>query len=378
MLRRCHRVSLWSGLVLGVLAGVMFGEILRFSPAYEVAQAPVLRSALLSDVTRWEPSQEDEDLAWRKAVSRGDAHTAYLDRKAFSVLRQTISGDFVGLGARIKPVPEGLRIVEVLAQSPAAEARLCVGEVVLALNEMPAEVLGVDGFVAELHRHYADGVHLRVRGINGVERLVETGVKRMMLPSVSEVRVCAPGIAYVRAVRFQQESPKEWCRVLRRVEADRFEGLVIDLRGNPGGSLPAALECAQLYRPEGELLLSTFDLDEQQAYAYYSESPMRPRPYRIVLLVDGQTASAAEVLAGCWQQSGVATVIGQPTFGKGSVQGLIVLPNGEGAKYTRAWYALADGRFLEGQGVIPNVVVYPEAQNDRALAEAIALLSEEP
>lgn len=288
-----------------------------------------------------------------------DDYARYFPPQAMEAFQAGVSGEFVGIGVFIEDTPEGVGIVSVIPDSPAAEADL----------EPGWRIVTVDG--EDVRDEPSDGVARRVQGEEGTEVTVgfedEQGEvreltltrRRIDIPTVdTEVQ---DGLGVVRMIQFSSSTGEQFeTAVTELVEQENVGGLLLDLRGNGGGVLDQAVQVADVLMGEGPVV-RVVEADGRERELTSSDGGFTELP--VVVLVNEGSASATEILAGALKQRGRAEIVGQPTFGKGTVQTISTFANGSGAKFTTAKYFLPDGDSVEGKGIQPDRVVEgPEEQ----------------
>ncbi|MCA9980851.1 MAG: S41 family peptidase [Anaerolineales bacterium] len=284
----------------------------------------------------------------------GDPNTAYLSPEEQAAMQNAMDGELQGIGAEVQAAEDGaITIVSPFEGSPAAEAGLLPRDILREADGVP--LTGMD--VAE--------AAARVRGPAGtaVELLVErngetfniTIIRGVIdLPSVTS-EMLADNIGYIRLSRFANNTTDELNEALEEILPQANNGLILDLRRNPGGALTAVVDIADLFLPENTILIERFGDGEEVTYTADDGDFAEQIP--LVVLVDEGSASASEVLAGAIQDTGRGIVIGQDTFGKGTVQNWLPLRNGGGVRVTIARWLTPDGTWVHETGVAPDVVV---------------------
>lgn len=310
---------------------------------------------------------DDQELM--KAALRGlladlDPHSAYLEEEEAEALQEQTEGAYSGVGVEIEQRADGsILVVSPIDGTPAQRAGLRAGDVIIAIDGEP------------LARDGADAVSRDLRGEAGTEvtvTLVRTGepVPRELVMTREVIRVTSvssrllePGYGYLRISTFQVETGPQVIRQLRALtkqSGGKLDGLVIDLRSNPGGLLNAAVEAADALLDDG-LIVSTKGRLPYSNASYHAKPGDLAPGVPIIVLVDAGTASAAEVLAGALNDHDRATVMGSRTFGKGSVQTVVPLENGDSVKLTTARYFTPSGKSIQARGIQPDVIVRGEA-----------------
>ena len=289
----------------------------------------------------------------------GDRFTEYFSPENLESFNQTIAGRFSGVGLSIVPVKRGLRAVQVFAGSPAKEAGIAPGDTVVSVDG--ESIAGQSSTEATQKIKGPEGteVTLGVRdGETGEVRRLRLTRAEVALPNVSsEVeRVDGRELGYVRMLSFSEGVHALLANAVRKVERDGAEGIVLDLRGNPGGLLDEAVLSASVFLPEGEVVVSTDSRTQGESVHKTVGGNLPRRP--VVVLIDRNTASAAEILAAALADNAGSPVVGTRSFGKGVFQEEKKLANGGALKLTVGEYFTPDGvNLARSRGIHPDVKV---------------------
>ena len=300
----------------------------------------------------------------------GDPFTAYLPPAANATFSDALNGTD-GIGVTIQALAGGYVIVSVLAGGPAQAAGLRSGDLIVSVGghsvagQDPAQVVALTDGPA------GTTVTLGIRspGAAGSNTVVLTR-QNISAPTVL-ARTISPGVGMIQITEFSDTTGTEFDRALAglRAQPGGLQGLILDLRGNPGGYVASALHIVDEIAPPGPVLRITDGQGHTTTYTAPAHAAFPPT----VILVDGRTASAAEILAGTLQYTGSATLVGQKTYGKGSVQQLFSLPGGGAVKITVGYDQLPNGVSWELTGLTPNVLVPPAPSPASALPEFAAV-----
>ena len=289
--------------------------------------------------------------AVEKMVSRsGDRWSSFYTAQEYAGLQQALDGRYVGVGVSVRRIDGGrIQVAGVQAGSPAARAGLRPGDILTAIGATGCTGLPVTEVVADLRGDSVPGSPVTLRVQRGALDL-RVAVRRATLAtdSVTVVRH-EDGPTVVTVAAFTRGAGRQ----VRDAVRGSAHGVLLDLRGNSGGLVTEAVATASAFLDGG--LVATYDVHGQQRALYASPGGNTTAP--LVVLVDGGTMSAAEMLSGALQERGRALVIGSRTFGKGSVQMPSTLADGSVAELTVGHYRLPDGRSLDGVGLVPDVVV---------------------
>jgi carboxyl-terminal processing protease len=286
----------------------------------------------------------------------GDPFTTYLaPGPADQSLNAQLNG-LDGIGVEISPMAGGYVIDAVLAGGPAQAAGLHSGDLIVAVGGTPVAGRSVGQVTSAIDGPAGTAVTIEVAGPGTAPQTLRLTRTDISPPTVVGHEL-APGIGEIRISEFGSSTVGEWNRALAalRAQPGGLRGLIIDLRGNPGGYVASAIQIAGQIAPAGPLLEVTQKSGATTTYTAPAHAPFPPT----VILVNGGTASAAEILAGTLQWTHAAVLVGQRTYGKGSVQQLFPLPNGGAAKITVGLDRLPNGVSWEHTGLQPNVPVTP-------------------
>ena len=320
--------------------------------------------------------RDDETLledAIEGMVQRLDPHSSYLTGEAYAALQEATEGVFGGIGVEILEEEGRLKVVAPIDGTPAARAGLRPGDWIEAVDGESTAVVGTEAALARLRGAIGDPVTLTLRR-GGEEAPFDVTLTRALIdiPSVNH-RWLVPGLAYVRVVQFQTHTGddlKEALATLR--DAAPLNGVVLDLRNNPGGVLQSGVAVADAFL-EGGLIVETRGRGAGADERYEAQAGDLTGGAPVVVLINEGTASASEIVAGALQDHGRALLLGQRSFGKGSVQTLMPLSESRALKITTARYYTPSGRSIQAQGIVPDLVAQgmsAPAEGDRAPREA--------
>jgi carboxyl-terminal processing protease len=301
------------------------------------------------------------DGAIRGMVEALDPHSTYLDRDALRILQDDAEGRYAGIGTEIDARDGWLTVTAVLEGSPAERAGIKPGDRFLAIEGLPARDLPLDEAIRRMRGEPGTRVRVTLRRAN-VEQAIERELTREMVAvRAVDARVLNDQLVVVRLRVFQDTTGSELHRALDEATAacaskGGIAGLVLDLRDNPGGLVSAAVTVADELLEEGVIVETRGRGERVLQTEHASRAGTRPR-FPIVALVNARTASAAEILAGALRDHKRAVIVGQRTFGKGSVQNIIDLPDGSAIKLTTARYYTPAGHAIQARGIDPDIAI---------------------
>ncbi|MCS6947150.1 MAG: S41 family peptidase [Steroidobacteraceae bacterium] len=346
------------GLLIGV--GVSIGvDLLRARATRAASDDHRLLAEVLNRV-RGEYVDPIDDRTLMQHAIRGmlaglDPYSAYLDREEYDEIRAAANGSYAGVGIEVSAHARGIVVVSTLGGSPAARADLRPGDLIVGIDRRPVHG-DVEAALDRLRGKPGSTLTLAIQR-SGVDRPIELTVQRALI-EVSNVAatLIEPGFAYLRIASFSNRTAAEVAAALARYRNGRqpLRGVVLDLRNNPGGVLEAAVEVADLFLHDGVIVSA-------QGRAAGAQFRMVARPgdllpgVPIVVLINGASASAAEILAAALHDHGRAALVGRRTFGKGLVQTVIPLSDGRALKLTTSRYFRAGGAPIHDRGVEPDL-----------------------
>ena len=272
----------------------------------------------------------------------GDPYTTFLEPRDSEDLRLTTTGNYGGLGVRIDVKDDWITVVQVLPNSPAVREGLEVGDRIIEVEGESAEGWSVDKAVDTLRGEKGAPVNITIARV-GVDRPLAIRIVRDVIQVAQAQGFVLDGdIGYVTLRGFSREAKEELVATLDRLVEEGAGGLILDLRRNPGGLLPAGIDVTDLFLDRGKPVVETRSRLDEQNYLFRASSEDRYADVPIVVVVDGLSASASEIVAGALQDHDRAVVVGTTTFGKGSVQTLYGLSGNNSMKVTTArWYTPA-------------------------------------
>ncbi|MCC5884585.1 MAG: S41 family peptidase [Halomonas sp.] len=295
--------------------------------------------------------------AMRGMLSELDPHSAYLDRREFQSLRESTEGEFGGIGIEVGLEEGRLTIITPIDDTPASRAGLQARDVILEIDGNPTERLSLQESVTLMRGEPGSQIELTILR-SGQEAPLDVTLNREIIRTESvRSEMLEPGYGYLRVSQFQSRSGDQVNNAIRRMERDgALQGLVLDLRNNPGGVLQAAVAVADAFLEGGLVVYTEGRLpDTQMRFSASRETAAPDVP--LVVLINGGSASAAEIVAGALQDQRRGVIMGTESFGKGSVQQVMPLGNGEGLKLTTALYYTPNGRSIQALGIEPDVRV---------------------
>lgn len=291
------------------------------------------------------------------AQAIGDPYTVYMDKQEFTSFMESSQGSFYGIGAQLGVRDNNVTIIAPVEGSPAEKAGLKAGDIILKVDDYEVVDLNTEAVVSRVRGEEGVPVILTIQR-EGVDEPFEVEIVRAEIKTESvKGEMLEDGIGYIQITTFSDEEVSDkFSEKLNELKQQGMKKLILDLRGNPGGYLNECVEIASNFIPEGEVVTYTIDKYNKKVISNSLGGDAIGTP--LVVLVDGGSASASEVVTGALRDHEAATTIGTITFGKGIVQQLKVLPNDMGGlKVTTSKYYTPNGENIHGTGIEPDIVV---------------------
>ena len=305
--------------------------------------------------------------------SLNDPYSVYLEPKTFSQLQEQIKGSFGGLGILVGVKEQYLTVVRVYQGTPAAKEGIAAGDVITRIDERDARGIDLETAISLMRGPVGSKVSLVIsrEGVPGPLQFTLTR-EEISVPTVEGRTLPGTGIGYVAVSQFTERTADEMRDALARLNGEKVRGIILDLRDNPGGELMEAVNVAKYFVPRGPVVYIDYRMGNDQAF--YSEGHTIQLP--LVVLINGGSASAAEILAGAVKDTGAGTLVGTRTFGKGIVQTVFPLENGAGLKLTTARYLTPAKNDIHQKGIEPDVSVQPleDRSRDVQLERAVEIM----
>ncbi|WP_322521457.1 S41 family peptidase [Guyparkeria halophila] len=297
----------------------------------------------------------------RGMISELDPHSGYLDDEEFKSLRESTSGEFGGLGIQVGMKDGVLTVIAPIDDTPAKRAGLEAGDKIIRIDGELTQDMDLEEAVKIMRGKPGTDIDLTIAR-EGEKKPLEFTITRAVIKTESvRSEMLEPGLGYIRVSQFQSRTVEQMHDALDTLveenDNEALKGLVLDLRNNPGGVLDGSVEMVDAFLEEGQIVYTKGRVaDAKMSFEASSGDRLDGAP--MVVLVNGGSASASEIVAGALQDSGRALVIGEKTFGKGSVQSIMPLANGGALRLTTARYYTPSGRSIQAEGIKPDVTVH--------------------
>jgi carboxyl-terminal processing protease len=381
-----HKLKIAGWMAVGALAGALTTMQLQAVarnnmtplPLEELQQLAAVFSMIKSDYVESTDEKKLITDAISGMVTNLDPHSAYYDKKAWKEFREGTSGAFVGVGIEITMEDGLVKVVSPIEDSPAAAAGLMTNDLITKIDTMPVKGLSITEAVKRMRGEPGTDVRLQVLRRAENRSFSVTITRARIITRSVKAKTLDNGYGWIRISQFQDRTVEDFAAKLEELAAatPQLKGLVLDLRNDPGGLLDAAVAVSAVFLPADVPVVSTNGQLEESRYVfqankryYWRRSGTDPlaqleertkglfKTIPIVVLVNEGSASASEIVAGALQDYKRATIMGNQTFGKGSVQTVRALGPDTGLKITTARYYTPNGRSIQAKGIVPDVLV---------------------
>ncbi len=294
-----------------------------------------------------------------------DPHSEFMESRAYQQLEEDMSSQFGGIGVQVELRKSRVVIVAPIAGTPSDRAGIRRGDEIVRIDGAVLEDPTMDKVVEKLRGKPKSRVTVGLLRPTEKREYEVTLVRELIkTESVRDAQVLTGGVGYVQITQFTERTAEEFINVLNKFSEQGVSSLVIDLRNNPGGLLDAAVEVAEPFFKKGDLIVYTQGRGAKSRDEYRAEASEPPISVPIAVLINSGSASAAEIVAGALKDTGKAVIVGERSFGKGSVQSIFKLKNGEGMRLTTARYYTPSGVTIHEKGIEPQVEVVMSPEED--------------
>ncbi len=293
-------------------------------------------------------------------LSSLDPHSSFMPPDTYKEMKIDTKGAFGGLGIEIS-IKEGvLTVISPIEDTPAFKAGIKAGDMILKIDDKFTKDLNINDAVKRMRGQKGTKVTLTIMR-DGFDKPKEFPIVRDII-QVKSVRfhLMDNGYGYVRIAQFQEKTDDDLAKALKTMKDENkseLKGLVLDLRNDPGGLLDQAVKVADHFVPDGEMIVYTEGREKDSKMQFTAKKGGKEAAYPIVVVINGGSASASEIVAGALQDHKRAIIMGTQSFGKGSVQTIIPLPDDSGLRLTTARYYTPKGRSIQAKGITPDIVV---------------------
>ena len=368
------------GAFAGVLISLNFQAIAERRPSLPIEELRAFTEVFGAIKTNYVEPVEDKKLiteAINGMLTGLDPHSAYLDQEAFRELQVGTQGQFGGLGIEVGMEDGFVKVISPIEDTPAFRAGVKPGDLIVKLDDTPVKGMSLNDAVKRMRGKPNTQITLTISRKGETAPVIVTLTRAVIRVQSVKSKMIEPGYAWIRVSQFQEATAESLVKHLDGLfKQGQVKGLVLDLRNDPGGLLHGAVAISSAFLPQKSLVVSTDGRAEDSRKKFYASPedyarrgddvlrnlPAAVKNVPMVVLVNGGSASASEIVAGALQDHKRAKVIGTQTFGKGSVQTIMPLGNNTAIKLTTARYYTPGGRSIQALGITPDVLV--EDPND--------------
>ncbi len=332
----------------------MFESLKRFSKILELVDDNYVKKT---------SSKELIDGAIKGLLENLDPHSTFMSPKEYQEMRETTSGEFTGVGIEVTQENGQIKVVSPIEDTPAFRAGLQPGDIILEVDGKSTQELSLQEVVSRIRGPKGSKVELTIIHANSNNPEV-VSITRESIPLIAvKVRELEKGYYWVRITRFSELASEDLLKALEKAEESGMKGIVLDLRNNPGGLVDEAVFVSDVFLSQGNIV-SIRGRNNTTLGTYSAKKQNTDVTVPMVVLVNSGSASASEIVAGALRDHKRALILGEKTFGKGSVQNLIPLPDGSGLKLTIALYYTPNGSTIQAKGITPDMEIPFEPVND--------------
>ena len=392
MRNKLHHIGLIAlGILMGVAISLNYSAVAQKEAGF--APLPIEELRAFTEVFGRVKSDYVEAVDDKKLITQAingmltglDPHSAYLDQEAFKELQVGTQGEFGGLGIEVGMEEGFVKVIAPIDDTPASRAGIKPGDLIVKLDDASVKGMTLTDAVKRMRGKPNTQIMLTIVRKGETKPILVTITRAVIKVQSVKSTLLEPGYAYFRVSQFQEHTGENLAAAISRLFKENqgsMKGIVLDLRNDPGGLLNGAVAVSAAFLPHGSLVVYTDGRTEDSKMRlnaspenylrgrsrddYLKKLPPEVKNVPMVVLVNGGSASASEIVAGALQDHRRAVIMGQPTFGKGSVQTILPLGNNTAIKLTTARYYTPNGRSIQAKGIVPDIPL------DDAAAEKLA------
>ena len=351
--------------LLFLLAGAQIAIGEAESPEAEVLPLSELRTfteifaKIKSDYVEQVDDKELLENAIHGMLEGLDPHSTYLDRDSYKDLQEGTSGEFGGLGIEVGMENGFIKVISPIDDTPAHKAGIKAGDLIIKLDDRSVKGMSLNDAVDIMRGKPGDPITLTIIRENAEKPLIITIVRDIIKIKSVRFETLEPGFGYLRISSFQShtvEGLRQAIDQLKKDNSEKLKGVILDLRNNPGGILNAAVGVSDMFLNKGMIVYTEGRIKNSKLK--FNAKPNAKLPdVPLIVLVNGGSASASEIVAGALQDHGRGIIMGEKTFGKGSVQTVLPMNNNAALKLTTARYYTPNGRSIQASGITPDIII---------------------
>jgi carboxyl-terminal processing protease len=385
MRNRFHQIGLIAaGVLIGVLVSLNFSAVAQKEAATTLKPLPIEELRAFTEVFGRVKSDYVEQVDDKKLITEAingmltglDPHSAYLDQEAFRELQVGTQGEFGGLGIEVGMEDGFVKVVTPIDDTPASRAGVKPGDLIVKLDETSVKGMTLNDAVKRMRGRPNTQITLTIVRKGEQKPIIVTLTRAVIKIQSVKSKLLEPGYAYFRVSQFQEHTGETLAKAIETLFKQNqgpMRGIVLDLRNDPGGLLNGAVAVSSAFLPAGALVVYTDGRTEDARMRlqanpenylrgrmkedYIKKLPAESKTVPMVVLVNAGSASASEIVAGALQDHKRAVIMGQQTFGKGSVQTILPLGNNTAIKLTTARYYTPNGRSIQARGIVPDIAL---------------------
>jgi carboxyl-terminal processing protease len=358
------------GLFIGLISPALGAKAPNSTTPNDVPTAEIQRfTAAIQDIQQYYVAPVEDKALFENAI-RGmlaglDPHSSYLDMADYAELQASTQGEFGGVGLEVDMDNDWVRIVTPIDDTPAAKAGLKPGDLIVKINNQPLDGMSLTDAVKLMRGPKGSTVGLTILRKSAQEPLQFKLVREVIRTQSIKSKLLAPGYAYMRISQFQATTANDLVTAIKNLQPENktpLKGFILDLRNNPGGLLDSAIAISDNFLNsaklgDNKLIVYTKGRTPNSNMKAYANSVDLLHGIPMIVLINGGSASAAEIVAGALQDQKRAIIMGKTSFGKGSVQTILPLDKEHGIKITTALYYTPSGRSIQAKGITPDIEV---------------------
>ena len=385
MRNRFHQIGLIvAGVLIGILVSLNFSAVAQKDAATTLKPLPIEELRAFTEVFGRVKSDYVEQVDDKKLITEAingmltglDPHSAYLDQEAFRELQVGTQGEFGGLGIEVGMEDGFVKVVTPIDDTPASRAGVKPGDLIVKLDETSVKGMTLNDAVKRMRGRPNTQITLTIVRKGEQKPIIVTLTRAVIKIQSVKSKLLEPGYAYFRVSQFQEHTGETLAKAIETLFKQNqgpMRGIVLDLRNDPGGLLNGAVAVSSAFLPAGALVVYTDGRTEDARMRlqanpenylrgrmkedYIKKLPAESKTVPMVVLVNAGSASASEIVAGALQDHKRAVIMGQQTFGKGSVQTILPLGNNTAIKLTTARYYTPNGRSIQARGIVPDIAL---------------------
>ena len=363
-------LALCAGLVIGLSVALTHGVFADKQPQQTDADAlPLSELQNFVEILNRVKADYVEPVSDKKLLDKAlhgmlaglDPHSSYLDKDEFKDMNAVTSGKFGGLGIEVQAQDGVVRVVAPIDDTPAAKAGIKAGDLIVKIDDTAVSGMSLTDAVDKMRGDPGTKITLTIIRKNAPKPVVVTLTREVIHVKSVRSKMLEPGYGYVRISQFSSDTGDSLVEQVKKLQKDakgKLKGLVLDLRNNPGGVLTAAVQVSDAFINKGPIVsIRGRDADSNHEWDASPGDLLHGAP--MVVLVNGGSASASEIVSGALKDDHRALILGTRTFGKGSVQTIMPLSDGTAIRLTTARYYTPSGHSIQGEGILPDIQVEP-------------------